>query len=143
MGLAGDEHAVVGADEPTAPERLVAGEGLRHTVVAHPDLEVPPGGDAGFRGDPQLAAVSVVHDWLAIDGHAPHRQPIEVEVEARKVLGRPDGDGGHSFEHARGGVIGQLEVVVVDVVPAVAVEGEVGIAEPGCAGAERRWGLCS
>ncbi len=137
VGLAHDHRAVVGGDEAGA----AALDDVGHAVVGdlHGERRVP--GQARLRRHRQLAAVArpgrrlVVHLDRA-DGH-----PLEVEVEGREVLQRPGREQRGAGQHVGGGVVGQVEVVLLDLVPAVAVEREVRVADAGRPGRVRRCGL--
>ena len=133
LGLAGDDGAVVGVDEPGLDGEAGAEDELlgdRHAVVA--DHGGEPVALAAARAGvtvsscvgPRPAGRAAVHLDRA-DG-----QPDEVEVEPGQVLGRPGRDRGHPDEPVGGRVVGHLEQVVADVVAAVAVEREVGVAHP-------------
>jgi hypothetical protein len=65
-----------------------------------------------------------------VDRHGADVQLLEVEVEARQRLRRDGADLVDGVEAIRRRVVGEGQVVVADVEAAVALEREVGIAEP-------------
>lgn len=106
-----------------------AGERLWHAVVCHAGGEPLVLAQAMAWRDRELSFhVGPRRPLLAHPGRA-HGEAVEVEVEARQVLRRPSGDRGHAGPHVRRRVVRDLEVVVLDVVPAVAVEREVLVAQ--------------
>ena len=75
---------------------------------------------------------------LAVDPDISHPQAIEVEIEARQRLGGARRDGRPTLQPVGRRVVGEVEVVVRDVLPAVAVGWKVRVAD---AGRSRAWGL--
>src|SRR3546814_5661339 len=117
-------------DLPAAAEQVGAYPyGLGPPLVADLRGEAGPFGDGRGRGDHQLAALAHERGRLPADQDLQHLQAREVEVEAAEVLGRLGDDRGAAAEAACIGIPGQLEVVVDDVVAAVAQLREVGIAD--------------
>jgi hypothetical protein len=108
-----------------------ADDRLGHAAVADADVEALPGRQLLLRRDLQLLAVAGEGRGLAVDGHRADLELLEVEVEARQGLHghRPDPVDG--IEPVGRRVVGEGEVVVADVEAAVALEREVGIADPG------------
>src|SRR5689334_12725938 len=78
------------------------------------------GRKVGGRGDDQLVPGAAVGRGGVVDAHQADVQPVEVEVESVQVLGSGRGDDGVGVELARGRVVHHAQVVVADVVPAVA-----------------------
>ena len=70
----------------------------------------------------------------AVDLDGPDFEPVEVEVEARKVLCRSRLDRGSAVQDIGRRVVRDVEVVMRSVVSTVAGEREVRIADPGRAG---------
>ena len=95
-------------------------------AVGDGDLEVPALRQGPLRCDGQLLPGAAVGRRLAVDGDLPDLQSHEVEVEGREVLGRGRLDGRGAGEDVGRGVVAQVQVVVGDVVPAVAVQWVVG-----------------
>ena len=131
-----DDHGAVGRGDEARATELV--EHLRHAVVAHHDGEARPVRDPGTRPDGELARVAAPRGRPSVDLDGAHREPDEVEVERGQVLGRAGRDGGDALEDVGVRRVADREVVVGDVVAAVAVEGVVRIADPWRPGAEPR-----
>ena len=146
--------AAVGDDDPGRLARLELRSGLDrqlpHAGRVVLDLPVRRALDRGAgRGRRHLAG------GLPVDRDRLHVHAAQVEVEAVQVLRGHEVDGRHTAqladERRRGGrrrCVGEVEVVVLDVVPAVAGEREVGVARaggaggvprPARAGLRRRW----
>ena len=137
VGLAGDDRAVVGVDEAGDAEEGVP-ERLRHAVVGDDGGERGAVGQHVLRSDGQLLPAPAPGRVVAVDGERPDLQPHEVEIEAGQVLEGPRLDGGDPGEDVGGRVVTHVEVVVPDVVAAVAVEREVRVPDAGCTGRSHR-----
>ena len=137
MRLADDDRAVIGVDEPGPAEFR---ERFRDAVVGdcHRERRLVP--DAGGWRDRQLLPVACPGCARTVDLDGIDRQPDEIEVERRQVLGRAGPDGRRSGQLVGIWVVGEIQVVVLDVVPTVPVERVVGIADARCAGREHGWG---
>ena len=120
--LADDERSVVRVQEAGALERL------RNAAVADDDGEVAPFGQAALRRDGELAAFTAPERAAPVHDDGVDRQPDEIEVEARQVLGRGGTKLGLALEEIRRRVVLHLEVVVADVVAAVPVKRKIRIA---------------
>jgi hypothetical protein len=94
---------------------------LNSWVVALPPLFVDAHpSDGSARRDGQLLAAARPGCLPVAHLDVAHLEADEVEVEAAQVLGGPDGDGRLPLQTVRRGVVGDVEVVVADVVAAVA-----------------------
>src|SRR4051812_25553213 len=80
---------------------------------------------AGARLDDQLLILALERRGRAVDRQRSETQPHEVEVELAEIVSGPRLDGGHAGHVVRRRVVPEREVVVADVVAAVAVEREV------------------
>ena len=109
-------------------------------------------GDESFYGDTALAWKPALGDAESsqpdeqLAGYVAYQavvEPDEVQVERRQRLCRLGSDLRRALQHVGGRVVADGEVVVVDVVAAVAVEREVRVADAGRARRERHpGGLC-
>jgi hypothetical protein len=133
--LARGHHAVAGAHEAGDADLGVV-DGFGDAVVRHHGAERPVARHAPRRGHGQLTAVAAEPGRLSVDRDGPDRQPVQVEVERGQVLGAHGRDGRDAGEPAGGRRVLDVEAVVPDVVAAVAVQGQIGVAGPGCAGLE-------
>src|SRR5690606_36373514 len=70
--------------------------------------------------DRQFLSLAPETGGRTVDGDLLHVEAPQVEVQGGGVLGRAGGDGGGAGQVVRAGVVGQVEVVVRAVVPAVA-----------------------
>lgn len=129
LGLAGDRRAVRGGHEAGPNVRAREHELLRHAVVADLDLEAPL--HRAPRGDRQLLAVAAERRAPAVDLHAAHVQPDQVEVEAAQALDGRGPDRRLPLEAVARRVVRDVQVVVADVIAAVAVTGVVRVADAG------------
>lgn len=82
------------------------------------------------RTDGQFLAVPCVAGPAPVDPDLGDVEAAQVQVEAREVLGRGRADARASPEHMGIGRVAQAEVVVAHVVPAVARQREVPVADP-------------
>ena len=89
-----------------------------------------------LRDDDELGPVAREGGRLAIDHHAGDRHPVEVEVEAVEVRRRGGGNDGRGRPNIRGGVVRASDVIVADVVAAVARQWVVNVADACGAGCE-------
>ena len=123
--LADHECALVGVHEPGALEPD------RHARVGDLDPELLALADRLVRPHPELVPLPTPGRPLAVDLDAVDLQPDQVEVEARQLLGGGRRDRCQAREPVRGGLVPRVEVVVADVVPAVAVLREVAVTHAG------------
>ena len=135
--LADDHHAVVGVEDAGVAQ-VGVDDDLRNPVVDHLGGERLALVQGPARRDGQLAAVAGPPCRAAVDRERPDGQALEVEVEGGQVLRRPGPDGGDPVEHVGLRRVLDVQVVVPDVVPAVAVQREVRITHPGRARAATR-----
>src|SRR5690606_8987458 len=125
--LPNGERAVGGADPRVEPVDVHTGwntcvfDDERRQAV----LRQRPG-----RLDGELGALLVEFGFGPVHPHRFHRKG-EVQVERRQLLRRPGHDGGRAGKVVITRLVAQLDVVVRDVVAAVAVTREVGIAYAG------------
>src|SRR5690606_19547274 len=110
------------------------GDGHRGAGVAHGHPEGGVAAQRGARTDRQFLSLAPETGGCAVDGDLLHVEAPQVEVQGGEVLGRAGGDGGGAGQVVRAGVVGEVEVVVRDVVPAVARPGEVRVPQPGARG---------
>jgi hypothetical protein len=106
----------------------------RHSAVANLYLESSPLPQCALRGDHELLAASAPTCPLAINLDPAHVEPDEVEVEAAQVLGGGCAYRRIAVELVCRRVIGDIELVVPDVVAAIPVQREIRVSEPGRAG---------
>ena len=135
--LARDQRAVVGRHPAVLVAERALPDRARLAVVGDDGDERPAAAQARARDDRQLAALAPPRRRARADLDRPHRQAMEVEVEARQVLRRLGRDRRDALQHARLGRVGDVQAVVGDVVAAVAVLREVRVADPGRAGPGR------
>ncbi len=127
--LTGHERAIVGVDESRDPEDVI--DGLRHPVVGDDHRELVVLVEPARGCDREFATISAEHGTAAIHVDAPHFEPVEVEVEARQVLRCAGLERGPAVQHIGRRVVGEVKVVVRHVVPTVARQREVRIADAG------------
>ena len=134
MRFADHDRPVIRRDEARAAEFL---QGLRHTVVTRHDRELGTVGDPRRRLDGELLTLPrrLRADAIYRKRAQPHSD--EIEVERGQVLGGRGLDRGLADQHVSVRVVADVEVVVLDVIAAVAVEREVRVADPGGTGRER------
>jgi hypothetical protein len=87
--------------------------------------------------DRQLVLGAAAPSRLAVDHDLADLEPDQVEIEAAEALGSGRIDGRLTLEAFASRVVGDLEVVVIDVVTAVAVLGVVLVPDPGRPGRAR------
>jgi hypothetical protein len=141
LGLSCDRDPVRRGHEAGPDVEARKGELDRNAVVGDVDLEALPSPDRSTRRDGQLLAAARPRRLPVADLDVAHLEPDEVQVEAAQVLGGPGGDGRLPVETVRRGVVGDVEVVVADVVAAIAVAREIGVAHAGRARRTRPRGL--
>ena len=128
LRLVDDEGAVVGGDP--ALDRLVrVDDHLRDAAVVDGDAEGRAAPDPGLRRDHELLAVARKRGGDAVHRQLRDLEAAQVEIEAGEILRRRRGDDGLAVEHVGARVVRELEVVVGDVVAAVARVREERIAE--------------
>ena len=132
--LAGDDEAGLGGQEARDPDRGGIADRLGHAVVADDRRERRAVGDRRLRVDDQLVLLALELRGRAADRDRTDRQAMQVEVELRERLGRLGRDRGGPAQDAARRVVGDREVVVLDVIPAVPVLGVVRVTEPRGAG---------
>lgn len=135
LGLVGADPAVRGAVPTGEPVRLL---GRGHPVVAHHDRQGRALGQRRLRRDHQLVLARGGEGGRhAVDPHLAHVEQ-EVQVEAGQVLRGLRQEGRGALQLVRRGLVLQPQVVVLDVVAAVAVGRVVGVADARRAGGEAR-----
>ncbi len=134
LGLAGDGGSIrsrheAGPDPETGQDELDG-----DAAIADFHLEAVPLLQRALRGNDELLAAPTPACPLAVDLNPAHVEPNQVEVEAAETLG-----GGCAYrripvELICGRVVGDVQVVVADVVAAVPVRRVVRVSEPRRAG---------
>ena len=131
VGLVAHERAVFGVQEAVgrAEHDRRADDRLRDPAVVDRHVEGRALPQAVERRDLQLLAVAVEGGGIVVHAHRADLELLQVEVQARQVLGgaRPDDHGAVQPVGRR--VVGEAQVVVPDVVAAVAFQREVGVAD--------------
>src|SRR5262249_33379038 len=138
LRLTRDERPVVGG-YPAVGGAVRVGDRLGGALVGDRDAEPLVLAQGTARGDDEFVAAAAEAGGGAVDGDAGDLQAREVEVEAVEPLGGAGGEDRLAVQVPGGGVVAERQVVVADVVAAVAAEREVGVAGAGRArGAGRR-----
>ena len=135
LRLAGDEGAVVGPN-PAILEAVGIADEAGAAVIAHDGHEPPALRQPCPRPDDQLLGVAAMSRAGAVDVDRADRRAAIVEIEGAQVRARGRRDPGPSGEQVVARLVLEPQVVVVDLVAAVAGLGEDGVAEPGGAGVE-------
>ena len=102
---------------------------MRNPVVPHLHLEAAAALQGVLRCDDEFLPGPRPLCRFAVDLYLADRHPDQVEVEAAQRLCRLRLDRGLAVEDIRRRVVGDLQVVVADVVPTVAVGRVVGVSE--------------
>ncbi len=134
----GDHDRPVAGREPSRPRAVRVAHRPRSAPIADHGAELRAGGDPARRGDDELLARALVGGLRPVDADRGDPRSAVIEVERAQVL-RGDGDDSSPRPDPVGARSkAQLEVVLGDVVTAVAGVGEERIADPGRAGRKAR-----
>ncbi len=136
VGLVAHERPVVGVDEAIggAEDDRRADDRLGHAAVADFHDECGPVRDHRARRDDELLAIAGEAGLVAVHVDRVDRELLEVEVEAGQVLRRRRRDLVAGVQPIRRRVVREGQVVVLDVIAAVSLEGEYGSPIPGAPG---------
>ena len=130
LRLVDDERAVV-RRHPALDRVVRVGDDGRRAGVVDRDGEARSRADPRLRRHGQLLpAVARERRGSAVDEQPRDREPAQVEVEARQVLGRPGADHRRRRQLVRRRRVVERQIVVLDVVAAVPGVREHRVAEP-------------
>ena len=124
--------------DPAVERAIRVDHGLGYAVVAHDDLEVVAAADRAPRRHDELLAVTREPGLSFVHRDAIDREAPQIDVEAVEPLGGDRIERRLTLQLARRRIERQLEVVVADVVPAVAGEREEAVSEAARTG-RARW----
>ena len=124
--------------DPAIERAVGVDHGLGYAAVAHDDLQVLALLDRARRRDDELLTVTGEPGSSVVDHETLDREAAEIEIEAVEPLGGDRIERRLTLQLARRRIERQLEVVVADVVPAVAGEREEAVAEAARTG-RTRW----